>query len=125
VPIIGNTDFEPTRVFGVQLSKLVNGAATGSDFVAVGYITDDDLDNYMPADDYADLEWYLYTTRTEYAWEKATGKGVKVAVLDNGIDATHPDLRQPAHGPGPQCPDLSAGGAPVATTTTTAPRWPA
>jgi subtilisin-like proprotein convertase family protein len=114
VPIIGNTDFEPTRVFGVKLSNLVNGAATGNDFGAVGYISDDDLDNYMPADSFADLEWYLYTTRTEWAWEKATGKGIKVGVLDNGIDATNPDLSANVRTDlGRAALTLTAGGAPV------------
>lgn len=28
----------------------------------------------------------------EWAWEGSTGQGVKVAILDSGIDATHPDV---------------------------------
>jgi len=28
----------------------------------------------------------------EWAWGDATGKGIRVAVVDSGIDATHPDL---------------------------------
>ncbi len=28
----------------------------------------------------------------EWAWEGSTGRGVKVAILDSGIDATHPDV---------------------------------
>ena len=33
----------------------------------------------------------------EWAWEGSSGEGVKVAVLDSGIDATHPDVG-PVHG---------------------------
>ncbi|WP_373987631.1 S8 family serine peptidase [Duganella sp. BuS-21] len=118
VPIYGNEDFQPSRVFDVTLGPLVNGSTTGSDRSAIGYITDDDEDGYpLPTDGFADLEWYLYTTRTEFAWEKATGKGVKVGVLDNGIDATHPDLVANLRTDlGRTALTLTAGGAPVTTT---------
>lgn len=36
-----------------------------------------------------------------WAWEGATGRGVRVAVVDSGVDASHPDL----HG----CVDVDAG----------------
>jgi subtilisin len=34
----------------------------------------------------------------EWAWEGSTGAGVKVAVVDSGIDAAHPDVGQVAGG---------------------------
>jgi hypothetical protein len=92
--------------------------------VAVGYITDDDLDNYMPADDYADLEWYLYTTRTDLRVGKGHRQRRQGGGAGHGIDATQPDLSQPAHGPGPQRADLSAGGAPDANDNH-GTKWPA
>ena len=92
VPIYGNHEFQPDRVFGVSLSQPTNGR-TGSDSGARGYIDDDDGNGLqLPSDYLSSFEWHLYTTNTVQAWHKATGKGVKVAVLDNGIDATHPDL---------------------------------
>jgi subtilisin len=38
------------------------------------------------------------TLTREWAWEGATGRGVKVAVIDSGIDATHPLVGGPVKG---------------------------
>jgi len=38
------------------------------------------------------LPWGVDRIDAEFAWSAATGKGVKVAVLDTGIDVDHPDL---------------------------------
>jgi subtilisin len=40
----------------------------------------------------AALAWNLAAVKADQAWNTATGRGVKVAVLDNGISKTHPDL---------------------------------
>jgi hypothetical protein len=37
--------------------------------------------------------WHLQAVRAEDAWGVSTGAGVQVAVLDTGVDATHPALR--------------------------------
>src|SRR5689334_2530938 len=37
-------------------------------------------------------EWYLRTLNIQGAWTYASGAGVTVAVIDSGVDATHPDL---------------------------------
>ncbi|MGK5639993.1 S8 family serine peptidase [Streptomyces sp. URMC 126] len=38
-------------------------------------------------------QWYLKTMQAERMWEKATGKGVTVAVLDGGVRPSQPELR--------------------------------
>lgn len=116
VQIFGNEEFQPTRVFGVSLGTPVNIAPATGGTSTVGYISDDDAppNLHLPSDGFIDLEWYLYTTRAELAWDKATGKGVTVAVFDQGIDATNADL---AHNVrvdlGRTAATMTPGGAPV------------
>ncbi|HEY5799779.1 MAG TPA: S8 family serine peptidase [Burkholderiaceae bacterium] len=54
---------------------------------ASGYTKD------MPSDPYFPLQWHLFTTRTVYAWELASGKGIKIGVFDQGIDGSNADLK--------------------------------
>lgn len=127
VPVIGNKDFEPDRAFGIELTDPV-GATVGSTVtgaasdvtVAWGVIGDDDAGAgaaagaVIPTDEGFQYQWHLFETRVPYAWAHATGKGVKVAVFDNGIDATNPDLApNDKLGLDRVALSLQAGGAPV------------
>ncbi len=58
---------------------------------------------YAPPDDYGEYLWGLQNTGLAGgvvgadvsafdAWERATGEGVVVAVMDTGVDSNHPDL---------------------------------
>jgi len=48
--------------------------------------------DFVPNDTYYTSEWHLQTLDAPSAWNVANGTGVTVAILDSGIDATHPDL---------------------------------
>lgn len=107
VPILGNPWFQPLRAFEVNLSNPIGATVvpnysdpTGTAQARPrestwGLIVDDDtpVGLTLPTDPYYDFQWYLHNTRVEFAWEHATGKGIKVAVFDQGIDASNPDLR--------------------------------
>ncbi|UKA67892.1 S8 family serine peptidase [Arthrobacter sp. FW306-05-C] len=45
------------------------------------------------ADEWRDKEYWLADSGITKAWEVSKGAGVKVAVIDSGIDAQHPDLK--------------------------------
>ena len=50
--------------------------------------------NYLPSDPYYYTQWHHKKIETEIAWNKSKGSSdVVVAVIDNGIDMQHPDLR--------------------------------
>ncbi|WP_431933438.1 type VII secretion-associated serine protease mycosin [Micromonospora sp. RP3T] len=44
------------------------------------------------ADQVRDEQWQLAELRAKTAWRTSTGRGVVVAVIDSGVDASHPDL---------------------------------
>lgn len=46
----------------------------------------------LPDDPYYTIAWHLPKIAAPGAWDLATGEGVAIAVLDSGVDPTHPDL---------------------------------
>ncbi|OLZ67026.1 serine protease [Streptomyces sp. IMTB 2501] len=45
------------------------------------------------ADDVQSQQWYLSAMKADQMWKVSTGKGVKVAVIDSGVNASTPSLR--------------------------------
>ena len=44
------------------------------------------------SDTYRSRQWDFAKLKVAEAWQRSTGAGVTVAVIDSGVDATHPDL---------------------------------
>lgn len=47
----------------------------------------------LAADSNREKEYWLESSGITEAWKFSQGEGVKVAIIDSGIDATHPDLK--------------------------------
>jgi subtilisin-like proprotein convertase family protein/subtilisin family serine protease len=94
VSIVGDNLFEPVEAVIATLSSPV-GATLGQQSISYGFVFDDDAPYEIPADIYTPLQWYLYPDvgiNAMSVWPQYTGKGVRVAVFDQGIDPNHPDL---------------------------------
>jgi hypothetical protein len=56
-----------------------------------------ELDHLLPSalatnDPYLGSEWHVAKIGADRAWDTAQGTGVTIAILDSGVDATHPDM---------------------------------
>lgn len=75
----------------------------------LGYFADQPVPVDVPSDpEYSRQNW-LEAVGARQAWAVATGKGVSVAVVDSGVDLTHPDLRDNLLGDGYSTGDGAAG----------------
>ena len=45
-----------------------------------------------PNDQYYSSQWYLSKIQAPSAWNTGTGSGAPIAVIDSGVDGSHPDL---------------------------------
>ncbi len=87
-------------------------------------------------DEYFGLQWGQQQLNTPEAWATSTGAGQTIAIVDSGVDLTHPDLAGKIVGGatfagcadqpnGCGNGDWESGPAPTALETRTARTWPA
>lgn len=49
-------------------------------------------ESFIPNDTYYSSSWHLRNIGAPTAWDSSKGDGVIIAILDSGVEATHPDL---------------------------------
>jgi type VII secretion-associated serine protease mycosin len=78
----------------LQTSSLAGSSLTGSSLLAPPVAAPlAEPPNPLVGDSVREEQWHLRTLDVPGAWTYADGAGVTVAVIDSGVDATHPDLQ--------------------------------
>jgi Ca2+-binding RTX toxin-like protein/subtilisin-like proprotein convertase family protein len=93
VIIANDSAIEPNELFQIELTAAVGAPLANSH--ALGTIIDDDAPYALPTDPLAARQWHLYPgigANVLPVWAGYTGKGIRVAVFDQGIDPQQPDL---------------------------------
>jgi subtilisin-like proprotein convertase family protein len=103
-------------VLTVNLSEPTNAALATTSVLGQIYDNDTPVGVTLPTDSLAAFQWHLYTVRAHWAWNIATGKGIKVGVLDQGVDRNNADLARNVNlSLGVNASNLQPGGNPIET----------
>lgn len=83
-----------TYVLKVPKNKALEFASNFQKSPFIEYAEKDELAYALgiPNDPYYSQQWGLEKIQAVGAWDKTSGDGVDIAILDTGVDDTHPDL---------------------------------
>lgn len=81
-----SSDREARRAIGA-----LPGVATSAPNVILRALWDPNDESLR--DDDPENDWGLDRIRVRDAWDRTTGRGVRVAIIDDGVQPDHPDLR--------------------------------
>lgn len=72
------------------IKKLQEESAGDIEFAELNIIPVPDL---IPNDPLFSQEWHLPKINAPQAWDATSGSGATIAIIDSGVDASHPDLK--------------------------------
>jgi subtilisin family serine protease len=87
-----NTYAVISNIGNLSDTEFKNLLANYSEFVQPNYIYTLDIDESIPNDKKYKEQWNIKQIKADKVWNKATGKGIKVGVIDTGIDFEHIEL---------------------------------
>ena len=81
----------------IELPETVSETAVAARLARHPHLKFVELDRQVRAagaanDPYFGSEWHLSRIGASAAWDVSQGKGISIAILDTGVDSTHPDL---------------------------------
>jgi hypothetical protein len=85
-------------LYAVELPAHVSEKAVAAQLAHNPHLKFAELDQFVaedltPNDPYFGSQWHLPKIGGPKAWDSSQGSGIIVAILDSGIDPTHPDLK--------------------------------
>lgn len=89
---IGSSNLHVVDLSGNRSAKQVAAKLAGHPHLKFVELDRRVRSSFVPNDPYVGSEWHLNKVNAPAAWDRTSGTGVTIAVLDSGVDASHPDL---------------------------------